>query len=53
MSKLTFEDKINIYNDRNEGLSISYLAKKYDARDNVNIYLIKLKTVNKINRRSI
>ena len=29
MSKLTFEDKINLYNDRKAGMSISSLCSKY------------------------
>ena len=29
MSKLTYEDKINLYNDRKSGLSISSVSKKY------------------------
>ena len=29
MSKLTYEDKINIYNDRKMGLSIKSIANKY------------------------
>ena len=30
MSKLSYEDKINLYNDRKSGYSLSALSKKYD-----------------------
>ena len=42
MSKLTYEDKINLYNDRKSGLSISSVSKKYGIRTSVVSYLIKL-----------
>ena len=29
MSKLTYEDKINLYTDRKKGLTISALVSKY------------------------
>lgn len=29
MTKLTYEDKVNIYNDRKIGLSIKSIANKY------------------------
>ena len=29
MSKLSYEDKINIYNNKKEGMSIKVLSKKY------------------------
>ena len=32
MSKLTYEDKINLYNDRKSRLSISSVSKKYRIR---------------------
>ena len=38
MSKLSYEDKINIYNNKKEGMSIKTLSKKYDLRDNKRIY---------------
>ena len=42
MSKLTYEDKINLYNDRKNGLSISTLVSKYNVTtDNIK-YLIRL-----------
>ncbi len=31
MSKLSYEDKINIYNNKKEGMSIKVLSKKYDV----------------------
>ena len=42
MSKLSYVDKINIYEDRKKGLSIKSLSLKYKVRgDNIK-YLIKL-----------
>ena len=42
MSKLSYEDKINIYNNKKEGMSIKVLSKKYDVRDNVIKYLVRV-----------
>ena len=42
MSKLTYEDKINLYNDRKSGRSIPSLMSKYNIRHKVVEYLIKL-----------
>ena len=42
MSKLSYEDKINIYNNKKEGISIKVLSKKYDVRDNVIKYLVRV-----------
>lgn len=42
MSKLTYEDKINLYNDRKSGLSISSLVRKYNIRHESVEYLIRL-----------
>ena len=42
MSKLSYEDKINIYNNKKEGMSIKALSKKYDVRDNVIKYLVRV-----------
>ena len=42
MSKLTYEDKITLYNDRKDGLSISSLVSKYNIRHEVVEYLIRL-----------
>ena len=42
MSKLSYEDKINIYNDRKKGLSVSSLIAKYNVRKTVIVYLIRL-----------
>ena len=42
MSKLTYEDKINLYNDKKNGLSISALASKYNVRADVIKYLVRL-----------
>lgn len=42
MSKLSYEDKINIYKERKAGISIINLSKKYKIRDNHIKYLIRL-----------
>ena len=42
MSKLNYESKINIYNERKHGVSITMLSKKYNIRDNHIKYLIRL-----------
>ena len=42
MSKLSYEDKINIYNNKKEGISVTALSKKYDVRDNVIKYLVRV-----------
>lgn len=42
MSKLTYEDKINLYNDRKSGLSIPSLVSKYNIRHEGVEYLIRL-----------
>ena len=42
MSKLTYEDKINLYNDRKKGLSIKSLVTKYGVRHEIVEYLIRL-----------
>ena len=36
MSKLSYEQRINIYNERKQGISISTLSKKYNVRENIN-----------------
>lgn len=42
MSKLSYEDKINLYNDRKNGMSINSLASKYKIRSEGIEYLIRL-----------
>ena len=42
MSKLSYKDKINIYNERKQGISVINLSKKYNVRDNNIKYLIRL-----------
>ena len=42
MSKLTYEDKINIYEERKNGKSISYLSSKYNVRADNLKYLVRL-----------
>ena len=42
MSKLSYEDKINLYNDRKSGITISNLCLKYNVRHEVVEYLIRL-----------
>ena len=42
MSKLRYEDKINLYNDKKEGLSLNSISKKYGIRKSGISYLVKL-----------
>jgi len=42
MSKLSYEDKINLYNDRIAGMSYGNLSSKYKIRDCLVKYLISL-----------
>ena len=42
MSKLTYEDKINLYTDKKEGMSIGSLSNKYKVRKSVINYLTAL-----------
>lgn len=42
MSKLSYEDKINIYNERKKGKSISSLSQKYSVNEFVIKYLVML-----------
>ena len=42
MSKLTYEDKINLYNDKKKGISIGDLSNKYKVRKCVINYLTTL-----------
>ena len=42
MSKLTYEDKINLYNDRKKGLTIPALVSKYNIRHEGIEYLVRL-----------
>lgn len=42
MSKLSYEDKINIYSSRKNGMTIKLLALKYGIRKEVIEYLIRL-----------
>lgn len=42
MSKLTFEDKLNIYKEKQEGLSYKSLSIKYKIRDTKVKYLVRL-----------
>ena len=42
MSKLSYEQRISIYNERKQGTSISTLSKKYNVRENVIQYMICL-----------
>ena len=42
MSKLSYEEKIKLYNDKKEGLSTSLLSKKYNIRKSGVTYLTKL-----------
>ena len=42
MSKLTYEDKINLYTDKKKGMSIESLSNKYKVRKSVINYLTAL-----------
>lgn len=42
MSKLTYQDKINIYTERKQGNSVVNISKKYSVRKDVIKYLIRL-----------
>ena len=42
MSKLNYNDKINLYNDRKKGMSINALVSKYNVRHEVVEYLTRL-----------
>ena len=42
MSKLTVKQKIEIYEKRQEGITISSLSQKYNVRGDNLIYLIRL-----------
>ena len=42
MSKLSFEDKIEIYNERKNGKTFSYLSSKYNIRISNIKYLVRL-----------
>lgn len=42
MSKLSYEQRIDIYNERKKGTTISVLSKKYNVRKNVIQYMVSL-----------
>lgn len=42
MSKLTYEDKVNLYVDRKNGLTITALVSKYNVRHEIVEYLTRL-----------
>lgn|SRR5574344_673732 len=42
MSKLSYKDKVNIYNDKQKGLSYKSISLKYKIRDNHIKYLVRL-----------
>ena len=42
MSKLTYEDKINIYQERKQGNTLDSISKKYGVRKDLIKYLIRL-----------
>ncbi len=42
MSKLSYEDKINLYNDRKTGMSVSSVSRKYNITMNVVNDLVSL-----------
>ena len=52
MSKLTYEDKINLYNDRKSRLSIQSLVSKYNIYYyNYDRIKVKLKGLSPVNYR--
>lgn len=42
MSKLSHDDKINIYNERKQGIPINKLSKKYKINNNIIKYIVRL-----------
>ena len=42
MSKLSYEDKINLYNDRKSGMSVQSLSIKYNVRKCLIDYMVSL-----------
>ena len=42
MSKLTYEDKINIYQERKQGNTLDKISKKYSVRKEIIKYLVRL-----------
>lgn len=42
MSKLSYEDKVSLYNERNEGISTKRLSKKYNICKNIIDYMVSL-----------
>lgn len=42
MSKLTYKDKIHIYQERKQGNTLNNISKKYNVRRDVIKYLVKL-----------
>ena len=42
MSKLSYDDKINLYNDKNSGMSISCISRKYNITTTGVNYLVRL-----------
>ncbi len=42
MSKLSYEDKINLYKERKEGISRESLSRKYNIRENIIDYMVSL-----------
>lgn len=49
MSKLSYEQRIDIYNERKQGASISALSKKYNVRKNVIQYMTSLIDIHGVN----
>lgn len=42
MSKLSYEDKISLYRERKEGISVESLSGKYNIRENIINYMVRL-----------
>ena len=42
MSKLSYEDKISLYREKKEGISLKSLSRKYNIRENIINYMVSL-----------
>ena len=51
MGKLSYEDKIDLYNDWQAGMSIVNLSRKYNINKSGVVYLTKLKGLSPVNYR--
>ena len=42
MSKLSYEDKISLYREKKEGISVKSLSRKYNIHENIINYMVSL-----------